>query len=269
MVESIIKEKNLNLCAEQMMEKLGASGLFDLAKVCFSHTLFHFMFSSLVDGCFLFQASVHMKAFQDRCVIGEGLIRWLQKCQDIQNKEMDQYKEVVHTLNKELTVVAEKLKQESNLLEKAQKAKESLEMELTTLCEQAERAKTDTVVDFKASQSFINACVIYYGEGFDDCLKQVGSVYPDLDQSKISMDDPVPMTPVGTNTVSEETDNSTQSKWDPKDDSVVLAQLAVKGPVAPLVPSANDLPSKVAKSPSAPDAENCSFQDAQNTSVQF
>ena len=58
-----------------------------------------------------------------------------QKRQDIQNKEMDQYKEVVCTLNKELMVVTEKLKQESNLLEKAQKAKESLETELTTLHE--------------------------------------------------------------------------------------------------------------------------------------
>ena len=32
---------------------------------------------------------------------------------------MDQYKEVVHTLNKELTVVTETLKQESILREKA------------------------------------------------------------------------------------------------------------------------------------------------------
>ena len=47
---------------------------------------------------------------------------------------MDQYKEVVRTLNKDLTTVIEKLKQESNLREKAQKDKDSLETELTTLC---------------------------------------------------------------------------------------------------------------------------------------
>ena len=93
------------------------------------------------------------------------------KRQDIQNKEMDQYKEAVCTLNKELMVVTEKLKQESNLLEKAQKAKESLETELTTLYEQTEKAKADVVVDFKDSQSFIDAYAVYYGEGFDDCLK--------------------------------------------------------------------------------------------------
>ena len=45
------------------------------------------------------------------------MIRRFHKHQDIQNKEMDQYKEAVRTLNKELTAVTEKLKQESNLRE--------------------------------------------------------------------------------------------------------------------------------------------------------
>ena len=90
-------------------------------------------------------------------------------------------------------------------------------MELTTLCEQTEKAKADTMVDFKASQSFIDACVVYYGESFEDYLKQVGSVYPDLDLSKISMDDPVPMTPAGADTVSEETADSAHSEQGSKD----------------------------------------------------
>ena len=66
-------------------------------------------------------------------------------------------------------------------------------------------------------------CVVYYGEGFGDCLKQVGSVYPDLELSKISMDDPVPATPVSVDTISEEIDDSTESERDPKDDGVILA----------------------------------------------
>ena len=35
MVESIIKETNLDPCAEQTIEDLGASSLFDLSRVCF------------------------------------------------------------------------------------------------------------------------------------------------------------------------------------------------------------------------------------------
>ena len=34
MVESIIRETNVDPCAEQEMEDLGASGLFNLSRVC-------------------------------------------------------------------------------------------------------------------------------------------------------------------------------------------------------------------------------------------
>jgi len=50
---------------------------------------------------------------------------------------------------------------------------------------------------FKALQPFIDACAVYYGDGFEDCLKQVKSVYPNLDLSKFTMDEPLPSAPVG------------------------------------------------------------------------
>ena len=70
------------------------------------------------------------------------------------------------------------------------------------------------------------------------------------------MDDPLPTTPTCGNTASEETDNSTQSVRDPKDDGVVLAQPAIEGPVTPLAPYADDPPSKNVEIPYAPDTEN-------------
>lgn len=51
MIESIIKDTDLDPCAEKMMEKLGASGLFDLSRV---HTFFKFSFGfvhSLAGSC--------------------------------------------------------------------------------------------------------------------------------------------------------------------------------------------------------------------------
>ena len=90
---------------------------------------------------------------------------------------MDQYKEAIRTLNKELTVVTVKLKLESILRDKAQKTKENLEVELTSICGQVEMAKADAITEFKASQPFIDACAIYYGDRFEDFLKQVRSVY--------------------------------------------------------------------------------------------
>ena len=47
------------------------------------------------------------------------------------------------------------------------------------------------------------------------------SVYPNLDLSGITMDDPMPLTPAG-NTVVGESDDSTESDLPPKDDGVVL-----------------------------------------------
>lgn len=65
------------------------------------------------------------------------------------------------------------------------------------------------------------------------------------------MDDPVTMTPTGYDTVSEETDDYTHTEQHLKDDGVVLAQLALEGPVAPWVPSAEDPHTKDVKNPSA------------------
>ncbi|KAK9999466.1 hypothetical protein SO802_019069 [Lithocarpus litseifolius] len=62
----------------------------------------------------------------------------------------------------------------------------------------------------------------------------VKSLYPHLDLSKVIMDDVLPPTPAG-DTVQEETDDSAESS--PKDNSVVLAQLATNASVTPLVPS--------------------------------
>ena len=83
-------------------------------------------------------------------------------------------------------------------------------------------AKVDAVKEFRVSQKFINAFAEYYGDGFEDCLKQVKSIYPYLDLSKVSIDDPLSSTPTG-DTILEESDDFIESAVDPKDDSVVLS----------------------------------------------
>ena len=114
-------------------------------------------------------------------------------------------------------------------------------IKLSTIREQMEKAKTDAVVEFKASQSFIVACTVYYENRFEDCLKQVGSVYPDLDLSKISLDDPIPTTLGGGNIVGGESDDSIHTEeQSPKDYGVIIAQPVLEGHVTTLVPSVED-----------------------------
>ena len=112
---------------------------------------------------------------------------------------------------------------------------------MATLLSQVETAKADAVKEFSESQTFVDSCAKYYGDGFEDYLKQVKSVYPHLDLSKVSMDAPLPSTPVDDATL-EEDDDFTESKVNPKDDSIVLAQPATMDkPVVLLTPSANTL----------------------------
>ena len=105
---------------------------------------------------------------------------------------------------------------------------------------QVEAAKVDVVKEFKDSQTFVDSCAEYYGVGFEDYVKQVKSNYPDLDLAKVSMDAPMPTTPVG-DAVPEETDDSTESNQDTQDDNIILAQPPLNPPIVPLTPSANPI----------------------------
>ena len=138
--------------------------------------------------------------------------------------------------------VTKTLKEESRLREEAKKAKVGLVMELTTFREQTEKAKVDTIAEFRASWLFIDAYAIYYDNSFEACLQQVGSIYLDLDLSKVSLDDLLPMTPAGGDTVDQESDDSAHTeKQIPKNDRVVIALPVPEGHVATLVPSVKDL----------------------------
>ena len=120
---------------------------------------------------FHFQALVHKKALQDKCIAKEGVINLLRKCNETLTNEQDQYKDALYTLNKKVTELNEKLKEETHQWEKEQEAKASLEKELTALLKQVETARVNTVTEFKTSQPFIDSCAIYYNNGFEDCLK--------------------------------------------------------------------------------------------------
>jgi len=92
-----------------------------------------------------------MKVLQDRCVVKEGVISHLMKHNETLTNEQDQYKETLRILNKEVTDLNEKLKEETHQREKEQEAKVTLEKELTALCGQVKTARADAVIEFKAS----------------------------------------------------------------------------------------------------------------------
>ena len=156
---------------------------------------------------------MRVKALQDRCVAKEGVVTRVRKHNANLINEQGQYKEAVCTLNNELKEVRGKL-------ERADRQKENLQQEVTALNERMETARTDAIQEFKASQSFIDSYAEYYGTRFDDCLKQIASVFPKLHLSGITMDN--------------EGDDSPETNPPPKDDGVVvLAQPAANPPPTP------------------------------------
>ena len=127
-------------------------------------------------------------------------------------------------------------------------------------------ARVDAVTEFKASQPFIDVYAVYYGDGFEDCQKQVKSVYPHLDLSKVTMDNPLPSTPAS-DTVFEDTNDSPESEWDPKNDGVILPQPVVEKAVTPLIPSteaAQDAENQDAQDPPSKDDKNLLAQDVKD-----
>ena len=165
---------------------------------------------------FFSQALVRVKALQDRCIAKEGVVTRVRKHNTNLMNEPGQYKDAVRTLNSELKEVREKL-------EEANHQNEKLQQKVTVLSKRLETARTDAVRDFKALQSFIDSCAEYYDNGFDDCLKQVASAFPELDLSGITMDD--------------EGDGSPESNLPLKDDGVVVLTQPVANP--PPTPASN------------------------------
>ena len=80
-----------------------------------------------------------------------GVIYQYRKPREIENKEWDQYKEVVHIISEKMMATTTKLKEESCLREEAEKAKADLATELTTLRMQMDKAKASANTEFRVS----------------------------------------------------------------------------------------------------------------------
>lgn len=71
-----------------------------------------------------------------------------------------------------------------------------------------DKAKANAVAEFRVSQPFFDTYDVYCGNGFDDCLTQVGSIYPNLDLFQIAINGTVLPTLGGDNSISDELDDS-------------------------------------------------------------
>ena len=101
-----------------------------------------------------------------------------------------------------------------------------------------ETARADAMKEFKASQPFIDSCAVYNGNEFENCLKQVKSIYPHLDLSKVTMDDPCRQLLLAT--------LSSRKPTTPQNRNLFQKMIVSPAdpPVTPLVPSTKPLNTK-------------------------
>ena len=93
---------------------------------------------------------VRVKALQERCLAKEETVTHVRKHNATLMNEQGQYRDVMHTFNKEVKELREKLV-------KVGSEKQKLQEEVTALQEKAETAGTDAVQKFKTLQSFIDS----------------------------------------------------------------------------------------------------------------
>ena len=91
--------------------------------------------------------------------------------------------EASRILNVELIVKIALLEKETNRYKDLAKANTNLTTDLAALHEQMEWAKADIVAGVWTFHPYYDECGNFYGDSFDDCLKQVVALYPHLDSS--------------------------------------------------------------------------------------
>ncbi|KAK9986696.1 hypothetical protein SO802_031647 [Lithocarpus litseifolius] len=128
MVQSIIKDKDLDKCSEYEIEFLGESGLFDLMR-----------------------ALVRMRALQIRRFAQEAMVKCLKTHLANKGDQIKECKEAIHLLNREVNTYKAKVTQLEGIarwVEELTKANTNLTTELTAFHEQVDKVKADTIEEF-------------------------------------------------------------------------------------------------------------------------
>ena len=124
-----------------------------------------------------------MKALQARYIAKEGVVRRQRIRLEHKANQLIQYKEAACILDFEVNEKKVKLEATTRQCEELVKSNTNLMTELTILHEQMEQVKANAVAEYRTSQPFYDELGGLYGDGFEDGLKQVATLYPNLDLS--------------------------------------------------------------------------------------
>lgn len=129
-----------------------------------------------------------MLALQIRCVTYKVVVKCLRSYLKGEVDQLKKYKEGVCTFKGEVTRLTNQVKRldgASCWVEELTEANSIQIAEMASLRESVEKAKVDSVNEFKDSQPFFDLLGSQYGEGFEDFWKQTVVLFLDLDFSSV------------------------------------------------------------------------------------
>ena len=130
-----------------------------------------------------------MKGLLDRCLNRENALDRVRAKAEQTEEELGQLHKLRSNMEKKLELSEQARKELEQKTDEASSVLEKKEKEIKALKEEIRLAKEVAVQEYCDSDSLLSELADSFLQGFDDSLRQIKKVYPELDVSMIKVDD--------------------------------------------------------------------------------
>ena len=130
-----------------------------------------------------------MKGLLDRCLNRESTLDRVRAKAEQTEEELGQLHKWKSNMEKKLELSEKARKELKQKTDEASSVLEKKEKEIQALKEEIRLAKEVAVQEYRDSDSLLSELADSFLQGFDDLLRQIKKVYPELDVSMIKVDD--------------------------------------------------------------------------------
>ena len=130
-----------------------------------------------------------MKRLMGRCLSHETTVECVRAKAEQTEDELNQLRNWKPKMEKKLELSEKVRKCREQATEEAKKALEGKDKEIQDLKDEVRQAKEVAVREYRDSDALISELGDSFLQGFDDAIRQIKKAYPDLDVSKIKVED--------------------------------------------------------------------------------
>ena len=130
-----------------------------------------------------------MKGLMGRCLSHETTLEHVQAKAEQMEDELNQLRNWKPKMEKKLELSEKARKSLEQATEEVKKALEGKDKEIQDLKDEVRQAKEVAIREYCDSDALISELGDSFLQGFDDAIRQIKKAYPDLDVSKIKVED--------------------------------------------------------------------------------